>query len=100
MGYIKLTDFGLSKILENEETATSICGTPEYLAPEIIKKVGHGTDVDWWCLGCLLHEMVTGFPPFHSENRMQLFEAIVYKNPDLSKVTFISFSFLSNCKTC
>ena len=55
MGYIKLTDFGLSKILSNEETATSICGTPEYLAPEIIKKLGHGIDVDWWCLGCLIH---------------------------------------------
>jgi len=36
------------------------------LAPEIIKKVGHGVDVDWWCLGCLIYEMVTGFPPFRS----------------------------------
>lgn len=86
MGYIKLTDFGLSKILKQEEAATSICGTPEYLAPEIIKKLGHGVDVDWWCLGCLIHEMMTGFPPFRSENRMELFESIVYKHPDFSKV--------------
>ena len=87
-GYIKLTDFGLSKILNQEESATSICGTPEYLAPEIIKKMGHRIDVDWWCLGCLIHEMVTGFPPFRSDNRMELFESIVYKNPDCSKVLF------------
>lgn len=57
------------------------------MAPEIIKKSGHGLDVDWWCLGCLIHEMFTGFPPFRSENRMELFESIVYKSPDLSKVS-------------
>lgn len=73
-GYIKLTDFGLSKILEKEDDKTkTICGTPEYLAPEIIRKLGHGTEVDWWCLGCLIYEMVTGFPPFRNENRMKLF---------------------------
>ena len=64
---MKLTDFGLSKILQGEgNLAMSICGTPEYLAPEIIKKQGHGVDVDWWCLGCLIHEMITGFPPYHN----------------------------------
>lgn len=74
-----MTDFGLSKILSGEnEKANTICGTPEYLAPEIIKKLGHGKEVDWWCLGCLIHEMVTGFPPFQNENRMKLFEEILY----------------------
>ena len=86
VGYVKLTDFGLAKILQNEETATSICGTPEYLAPEIIKKIGHSYEVDWWCLGCLIYEMVCGFPPFRSENRMELFESIVYRNPELHQV--------------
>ena len=99
MGYIKLTDFGLSKIIESTEAAMSICGTPEYLAPEIIKKTGHTVDVDWWCLGCLLHEMVTGFPPFRSENRMELFEFIVYKNPDLSKVPSDRLSSTRSCST-
>lgn len=70
---MKLTDFGLSKILTKDESAMSICGTPEYLAPEIINREGHGKAVDWWCLGCLIFEMVTGYPPFDIENRNQLF---------------------------
>ncbi len=73
-GYIKLTDFGLSKALHHdEEQAMSICGTPEYLAPEVIKKLGHSKAVDWWCLGCIIYEMLTGFPPYRSQNRMELF---------------------------
>ena len=80
-GYIKLTDFGLSKVLDKENRTMSICGTSEYLAPEMIKKIGYGPDVDWWCLGCLIYEMTTGYPPFESPNRMDLFEQIVYKTP-------------------
>lgn len=77
----------MSKILDRVDDKTkTICGTPEYLAPEIIRKLGHGTEVDWWCLGCLIYEMVTGFPPFHHENRMKLFEDIVYAQPDVTMV--------------
>ena len=55
-GYIKLTDFGLSKLIRAEDELTmSICGTPEYLAPEIINFKGHGLAVDWWCLGCIMY---------------------------------------------
>ena len=64
-GYIKLTDFGLSKMEISENTKTySICGTPEYLAPEILNKKGHGKSVDFWTLGCIIFELATGYPPF------------------------------------
>jgi serine/threonine protein kinase len=43
-----------------------MCGTPDYLAPEILYKEGHGKAVDWWCLGCFIFELITGMPPFYS----------------------------------
>lgn len=76
-GYIKVTDFGLSKqnILDNHST-NSFCGTPEYLAPEIINGVGHGKAVDWWSVGAIIYEMLTGIPPFYSKDREKLFKNI------------------------
>lgn len=74
-GYLKLADFGLSKInLKCSDSTKTICGTPEYLAPEVLEKKPYGKGVDWWGLGCLIYEMVAGVPPFYSENRMELFE--------------------------
>jgi len=77
-GHIRLTDFGLSKegISSSSSGANSFCGTPEYLAPEILNRQGHGRGVDWWSLGALLYEMLTGLPPFYCQDRERLFEKI------------------------
>ncbi len=68
-GYIKITDFGLSKLNVEGNDAKSICGTPEYLAPEIIMKMKYGKCVDWWTLGSIIYEMLVGIPPFYTNNR-------------------------------
>lgn len=77
-GHIKLVDFGLAKEGVNEaaEGATSLCGTPEYLSPEVLDRQGHGYAVDWWNLGMVTYEMLTGLPPWYTTNREKLFEAI------------------------
>ncbi|CAD7964980.1 unnamed protein product [Amoebophrya sp. A25] len=76
-GHVRVTDFGLSKegVLEGS-LAHSMCGTPEYLAPEILAKKGHGKAVDWYSLGALMYEMLTGLPPYYSRERKVLFEQI------------------------
>ena len=74
-GYLKLTDFGFSKICENK--TYSLCGVPEYLAPEIILNKGHGKPVDWWEVGVLLYEMIIGNSPFYDENPMMIYRKIL-----------------------
>jgi len=72
-GHIKLTDFGLSKILEDEDDkAFTICGTPQYLAPEILLKQGYDKAVDWWSLGCVMYEMLCGKLPFLMKRGVKL----------------------------
>lgn len=79
-GYIRIADFGLSRAdVNNPKAAKSICGTPEYLAPEILFKSGHGKPVDWWALGAIIFEMLTGLPPFYTDKREELFERIKFK---------------------
>eukprot|EP01016_Furgasonia_blochmanni_P023787 TRINITY_DN2562_c0_g1_i2.p1 TRINITY_DN2562_c0_g1~~TRINITY_DN2562_c0_g1_i2.p1 ORF type:complete len:438 (-),score=141.84 TRINITY_DN2562_c0_g1_i2:293-1522(-) len=78
-GYIRITDFGLSKQgIKDNKGAMSVCGTPEYLAPEILFKMGHGKAVDWWTLGAIIFEMLTGLPPFYTTDRNELFERIKF----------------------
>ena len=65
-GHIKITDFGLSKILDDmNDKVFTLCGTPQYIAPEVIYKKGYDKGVDWWSLGCLLYEFLTGSLPFY-----------------------------------
>ena len=75
-GYLKLTDFGFAKYLDNDKTYT-LCGTPEYLAPEIILNKGHGKPVDWWTMGILLYEMLVGIDPFSDDDPMAIYQKIV-----------------------
>ena len=75
-GYLKLTDFGFAKYLDNDKTYT-LCGTPEYLAPEIILNKGHGKPVDWWTMGILLYEMLIGIDPFSDDDPMAIYQKIV-----------------------
>jgi len=76
-GHICLTDFGLSKDLgPTNEEARTFCGTPEYLAPEIVMNKGHGKAVDWWSLGILLYELTVGIPPFYSQNVHEMYQLI------------------------
>ncbi|KAB8296079.1 hypothetical protein EYC80_008884 [Monilinia laxa] len=77
-GHIKLVDFGFAKRLGNRETYT-LCGTPEYLAPEVIQSKGHTTAVDWWALGILIYEFLTGYPPFWHSNPIEIYKQIVTK---------------------
>ncbi len=75
-GYLKLADFGMAKHLKGEEKAMSFCGTPEYLAPEIITGEGHNKSADWWSFGILIYEMLCGIPPFYNENLERMYELI------------------------
>ena len=77
-GHIKLADFGLAKegVMDAAEGAHSLCGTPEYLSPEVLDRQGHGTAVDWWNLGMVTYEMLTGLPPWYTTDRQKLFDRI------------------------
>jgi len=92
-GYIKLVDFGLAKQLLSGKTWT-LCGTPDYLAPEIILNEGHDLAVDYWALGILIYEMCNGAPPFYAEDPMEIYEKILAGNPTIPASTTRNLSDL------
>jgi protein kinase X len=74
-GHCKVTDFGFAKKVDYR--TWTLCGTPEYLAPEIILSKGHGKAVDWWALGILTYEMLAGYPPFYDEDPLGIYQHIL-----------------------
>lgn len=77
-GHIKITDFGLSKEAVDKNGKTfSFCGTVEYMAPEVVSRTGHSTSADWWSMGVLMYEMLTGQLPFQGENRHETMSLIL-----------------------
>jgi len=97
-GHVKLGDFGLAKdnISHACRGANSMCGTAEYMAPEVLSQSGHGFCVDYWALGMLVYEMMTGLPPWYTTDRAKLFQQL--KEADLDIPTYFtdqSASFVS-----
>ncbi|ODV66549.1 Pkinase-domain-containing protein [Hyphopichia burtonii NRRL Y-1933] len=80
-GHIALCDFGLCKLnMSNNDKTNTFCGTPEYLAPELLLNQGYTRCVDWWTLGTLLYEMLTGLPPFYDDDVSTMYRKIL-QNP-------------------
>lgn len=80
-GHIALCDFGLCKLnMGTKDSTSTFCGTPEYLAPELLLGQGYTKSVDWWTLGVLFYEMLTGLPPFYDQNINTMYHKIV-KDP-------------------
>jgi len=96
-GNIIITDFGLSKegLLSPTDTTKTFCGTPEYLAPEIIRGEEYNKAVDWWSLGILIFEMMTGLPPFYSKKEEVMYERIVTE--DLKYPEYFSKDAIDLC---
>lgn len=77
-GFLVLTDFGLSKVgLNDDELCTSLIGTPEYMAPEILRDIPYDYSVDFWSLGCMMFDMLTGSPPFTGNNNKKIMDKIL-----------------------
>jgi len=76
-GHVVITDFGLCKENILDEPTSTFCGTPEYLAPEVLAKKPYGKAIDWWSFGCVLYEMLYGLPPFYSKNTHEMYHSIL-----------------------
>ena len=96
-GHVRLTDFGLCKILDDQEKTKTFCGTPEYLAPEVITRGEYGKSADFWSLGAVLYYMLSGSPPHYNHNKKEILKKVVSipVNPIL-KITDQANDFVLN----
>lgn len=76
-GHIKIADFGLAKYIPARQKSYSFCGSPEYMSPEMLRGVGHDRQIDYYCLGALLYEMLTGLPPYYSKDTNEMYNRII-----------------------
>ena len=83
-GHVRLTDFGLVKTnMGADDSTTTFCGTPEYIAPEMLQQKSYTKSVDWWSFGILLYEMLTGLPPFYDSNTSRMYQKILKDNLEI-----------------
>ena len=84
-GYLKLADFGFIKKVNPWERTLTFCGTPEYIAPEIILNKGYSQPVDWYALGIFLYELLYGRPPFMANDPYEIFQKVLSEKIKFSK---------------
>ena len=76
-GYLKIVDFGFCKVIPTGKKSQTLCGTPEYLSPELVLQKGHNHCVDYWAFGCLVFELLTNDTPFADPHQSRIFKKIV-----------------------
>eukprot|EP01092_Planopodium_desertum_P003605 TRINITY_DN16666_c0_g1_i3.p1 TRINITY_DN16666_c0_g1~~TRINITY_DN16666_c0_g1_i3.p1 ORF type:complete len:178 (+),score=36.31 TRINITY_DN16666_c0_g1_i3:263-796(+) len=82
---VKIADFGLSRMIDEKAMMQTACGTPGYVAPEVLKATGYGEEVDMWSIGVIAYILLCGFPPFYGDTIPEIFEQIMaadFEYPD------------------
>lgn len=90
LGNLVLTDFGLSKVTSEDDPSHSLTGTAQYMAPEILKGENYGFAVDWWSLGCVAFDLLTGSPPFTGNNNKKIMDKIISSKKNLKFPFYLS----------
>jgi serine/threonine protein kinase len=90
-GHVLIADFGLAKPnIDNKTLSYSFCGSPEYMAPEMLTRAGHSFTIDYYCVGALLYELVTGLPPYYSKDHDEIYNSIL--NEELTFPSYVELS--------